>query len=157
MSDSDQIIHAPRSSSHTEVEQLAYVQSFDAVVDKDYAFVRWHGRQALLLAAARTAVPIVLGVLVGEYGLLFSIPVLLAIWCGGTLWGQLQAKDGKCTLMQRSGQEALPARTEAGEDMQVRMGEKTQALIEIVRFSRDPEERKRAIAELSRRGMVEAL
>ena len=125
--------------------------------DKEYAFVRWHGRQALLLAGVRTAVPVALGVLIGEYGLLFYIPVLLAIWFGGTLWGQLQAKDGKCTLIQRSGQEALPARTEAGEDMQVRMGEKTQALIEIVRFSRDPEERKRALAELSRRGMVEAL
>ncbi len=39
MSDSDQVVHAPKSSSHTEVEQLAYVESFDAVVDKDYAFV----------------------------------------------------------------------------------------------------------------------
>jgi hypothetical protein len=39
MSDSDQVVHAPKSSSHMEVEQLAYVESFDAVVDKDYAFV----------------------------------------------------------------------------------------------------------------------
>lgn len=39
MSNSDQVVHAPRSSSHTEVEQLAYVESFDAVIDKDYAFV----------------------------------------------------------------------------------------------------------------------
>ena len=39
MSDSDQVVYAPKSSSHTEVEQLAYVDSFDAVVDKDYAFV----------------------------------------------------------------------------------------------------------------------
>jgi hypothetical protein len=27
------------SSSHVEVEQLAYVESFDAVADKDYAYV----------------------------------------------------------------------------------------------------------------------
>lgn len=39
MSDSNQVVHAPKSSSHTVVEQLAYVDSFDAVVDKDYAFV----------------------------------------------------------------------------------------------------------------------
>ena len=39
MSDSDQGVHAPKSSSHMEVEQLAYVESFDAVVDKDYAYV----------------------------------------------------------------------------------------------------------------------
>lgn len=39
MSDSDQVVVAPKSSSHTQVEQLAYLESFDAVVDKDYAFV----------------------------------------------------------------------------------------------------------------------
>ncbi len=39
MSDSDQVVHAPKSSSHTEVEQLAYLESFDAVADKDYAYV----------------------------------------------------------------------------------------------------------------------
>lgn len=36
---SDQVVHPPKSSSHMEVEQLAYVESFDAIVDKDYAFV----------------------------------------------------------------------------------------------------------------------
>ena len=124
--------------------------------DKEYAFVRWHGRQALLLAGVRTAVPAVLGLLIGGYGPLLAIPILLAIWFGGTLWGQLQAKDGRCSLMPRSGREALPARTEVDKDMQIRKRE-TQALIETVRFSRDPEERRRAIAELDRRGMVEAL
>ena len=39
MSDADQVVHAPKSSSRSHVEQLAYVESFDAVVDKDYAFV----------------------------------------------------------------------------------------------------------------------
>lgn len=39
MSNSDQVVQAPKSSSHTQVEQLAYLESFDAVVDKDYAFV----------------------------------------------------------------------------------------------------------------------
>lgn len=39
MSESDQVVHAPKPSSHTQVEQLAYVESFDAVADKDYAYV----------------------------------------------------------------------------------------------------------------------
>ena len=124
--------------------------------DKEYAFVRWHGRQALLLAGVRTAVPAGLGLLIGGYGPLLAIPILLVIWFGGTLWGQLQAVRGECSLMQRSGQEALSARREAEKDRLVRKRE-TQALVETVRFSRDPDERKRAIAELSRRGMVEAL
>ncbi len=39
MDANDQVVNAPKSSSHTEVEQLAYIESFDAVVDKTYAFV----------------------------------------------------------------------------------------------------------------------
>ena len=39
MNANDQVVKAPKSSSHTEVEQLAYIESFDAVVDKTYAFV----------------------------------------------------------------------------------------------------------------------
>jgi len=124
--------------------------------DKDYALVRWHGRQALLLAGVRTAVPAVLGLLIGGNGALLSIPILLVVWFGGTLWGQVQAARGRCSLMERSGQKALPTRCEADGELQVR-GRETQTLVETVRFSRDPEERKKAIAELSRRGMVEAL
>ncbi len=39
MNDNDQVVKAPKSSPHIEVEQLAYLESFDAVIDKDYAFV----------------------------------------------------------------------------------------------------------------------
>ena len=39
MNGNDQVVSAPKSSSHTAVEQLAYMESFDAVVDKTYAFV----------------------------------------------------------------------------------------------------------------------
>ncbi len=39
MNDVDQVVHAPKSSSSLQVEQLAYLESFDAVVDRDYAFV----------------------------------------------------------------------------------------------------------------------
>jgi hypothetical protein len=39
MSHGDQAVRAPASSAHTKVEQLAYVESFDAVADKNYAYV----------------------------------------------------------------------------------------------------------------------
>jgi len=39
MNDNDQVVKAPKSSAHIEFEQLAYLESFDAVVDKTYAFV----------------------------------------------------------------------------------------------------------------------
>lgn len=39
MNDNDQVVKAPKSSAHIEIEQLAYIESFDAVVDKTYAFV----------------------------------------------------------------------------------------------------------------------
>ena len=35
----EQAVQAPKSSPHMEVEQLAYLESYDAVVDKVYAFV----------------------------------------------------------------------------------------------------------------------
>ena len=124
--------------------------------DTEYTLVRWHGRQALLLAGVRTAAPALLGLLIGGDGALLSIPILLVVWFGGTLWGQRQAAHGKCSLMRRFGQRTLSTRSDADGDNRARKRE-TQALIETVRFSRDPEERKRAIAELSRRGMVEAL
>jgi hypothetical protein len=106
----------------------------------------------------RTIVPLGFGLAFGfDYGALLFIPVQLVVWFGGTLWGQLQPARGTCSLARWLGQEVLPARGEADQDVRARKREKTQALIQIVRFSRDPEERKQAIAELSRRGMVEAL
>lgn len=39
MNDNDHIVKAPKSSSHIEVDELAYIESFDAVVDKTYAYV----------------------------------------------------------------------------------------------------------------------
>lgn len=41
MNDSDQAVHAPKSTPHIKIEQLAYVESFDAVVDRDYAYVAY--------------------------------------------------------------------------------------------------------------------
>ncbi len=39
MNTNDQVVTAPKSSTSIEVEQLAYLESFDAIVDRDYAFI----------------------------------------------------------------------------------------------------------------------
>ena len=79
-------------------------------------FVRWHGWQALLLAAVRTAIPLSLWVLSSLIGddyafFMLSAPLLLGVWFFGNLWGQGQAVRGDCALMRWAGQaEGLPAR-----------------------------------------------
>lgn len=130
-------------------------------------FVRWHGRQALLLAGVRTAVPLVFGLAFGEeYEVLLFIPVLIVIWFFGTLWAHQQAARGDCSLMRWFGRaEALPAPEPAEEPAQVAEPEleptpagepDPEGLIDIIRYSRDPEERRKVLAELEKLGMVES-
>lgn len=126
--------------------------------DKAHPFVRWHGRQMLLLAGVRTAIPLAFALGFGEDSqALLAIPALLLLWFGGTLWGQRQAARGDCSLMRWLGQEELLS-TLVEADMQIQARKQdAQALVEILRFSRDSEERRGALAELERRGMVETL
>lgn len=75
-------------------------------------FVRWHGRQALLLAGVLTAMlPLFALELVAELdqGLTISIfAILSALWFFGTLLSQRQAARGDCSLMRWFGKgEAL--------------------------------------------------
>ena len=127
--------------------------------NKKSAFIRWHGRQALLLAAVRTAVPLVLGLILPDVldALLWSIPPLLTIWFGGTLWGQLEASRGDCSLMRWFGQEEQLLIPREAEGATMHRMQSVDALLEIIRFSRDLEERRSALAQLQRRGMVEDL
>jgi hypothetical protein len=82
-------------------------------------FVRWHGRQALLLAGVRTAVPlafVLFNFVSGGYGFLSLYPILglIAVWLFGTSWGQGQAARGDCALMRWAGHGAglpLPVKT----------------------------------------------
>jgi hypothetical protein len=131
------------------VSALWHLVLLGGIRNKEYPFVRWHGRQALLLAGVRTLVPLAFGLAFGEEaGTLLFIPVQLVVWFGGTLWGQRQAARGKCSLARWFGQEELLASIEEQD---------AEALIEIVRFSRDPAERDKAVEELTKRGMVEDL
>jgi hypothetical protein len=80
-------------------------------LNQQSAFVRWHGRQALLLAGIRTVLPALFvlfhfGVVEDSEGVLWAIPILIAFWFFGTLWGQRQAARGDCWLMRWAGEGA---------------------------------------------------
>jgi hypothetical protein len=83
-------------------------------------FIRWHGRQALLLAGARTALVALLlaGAVTALVVLTLDYPafedvawpttiisylLLFLLWLAGNLWGQGQAERGDCALMRWTG------------------------------------------------------
>lgn len=77
-------------------------------LNKQNRFVRWHGRQALLLAGIRTAIPVAFLILDFVNGMyveisIWSVPVLIVFWFFGTRWGKGQAKRGDCALMRWTG------------------------------------------------------
>jgi hypothetical protein len=126
--------------------------------DREAPFVRWHGRQALLLAGVRTAVPLALGMAYPwEIEMLLAVPLLIVVWFAGTMWGQRQAARGDCSLMRWAGHdEELLALQRA--EREAEPGEPDpDRLEEIIRYSRDPEERRNALSELERLELVEPL
>jgi hypothetical protein len=126
--------------------------------NEEHPLVRWHGRQALLLAGARTAVPLGFGLAFGEtFATLLFLPVQLTVWFVGTLWGQIQAARGDCSLMRWLGQGELLASLQRAPEKDRAEEPDAEALVEIIRSSRDPGERRNALATLERRGMVEPL
>ncbi len=79
-----------------------------SALHKPNEFVRWHGRQALLLAGIRTAIPLAftyidLAELSYSDYIFWSIPVLIAVWLLGTSWGERQSARGDCALMRWTG------------------------------------------------------
>lgn len=89
-------------------------------LNKWSGFVRWHGRQALLLAGVMTVLLLVFAFdseAVPYYGnagdMLYSA---FAVWFFGTLFSQRQAARGDCSLMRMLGRaEALPGPEPAAE------------------------------------------
>lgn len=127
-------------------------------LDSESPFVRWHGRQMLLLAGVRTAVPLGFGLAFGiDFEALWFLPVQLTVWFVGTLWGQIQAARGDCSLMRWLGHGELLASLQRAAEEDRAEEPDAEALVEIIRSSRDPEERRQALATLEQRGMVESL
>ena len=129
------------------------------ILNKHSEFVRWHGRQALLMAGMRTAIPLAVGFILFSRGgyiadELWLIPLMIAVWLGGTLWGQLQASRGDCALMRWTGHGAgLPLPTGMAKPAGVTppAGEPVDpiaACLNTIRFSPDAGERERAVQAL---------
>ena len=98
-------------------------------LNKKSEFVRWHGRQALLLAGVQSALSLGWGLIslfkwftqTGFPGYLdfCAGPTVIGIWFGSTLWSYLEAYRGECSLMRSFGRaEAQPARMRAAASAQ---------------------------------------
>jgi hypothetical protein len=120
-------------------------------------FVRWHGRQAMLLAGARTAVALAFGPILEQWAL--AVLALIVVWSVGTLWGHRQAARGDCSMMRWAGHgEELYDLQRADQEAKAELEElRLDRLLDIVRFSRDPTRRESAVSELERQGMVDPL
>ena len=139
---------------------LIHLVHLPSALDKTSEFVRWHGRQALLLAAVRTAIPLASIVIFGPLeGVLLAIPVLMLVWLIGNAWAQSQAASGDCALMRWAGHGAgLPLTVyEQTPAAPHQAGAVVDELVEIIRHGRDPEGRQAALAQLRNLGAVEEL
>jgi len=118
-------------------------------------FVRWHGRQALALAAIRTLVFSTTILFANSIFVLGMLAVGL-IWLIGNIWGRDQAKRGDCALMRWAGRGAvlpLPIATES--NALPAAAHRADALVQIIRTSRDEFARGIALDELRKLGLVE--
>lgn len=123
--------------------------------NEDSFLVRWHARQALILAGLRTAVPFFF-VLVFGFGspTLFSVPILIFIWFFGTLIGQYQAKRGNCSLARLFGHaDKLPGPPARSQEQT----KEIEDLVELIRFSKNNNFRANALLRLKELGVVEDL
>lgn len=124
-------------------------------LDKESSFVRWHGRQALLLAGIRTMIAL-WAVLSNDLDvLLLAIPLLIIIWLVGNISGTKQASRGQCSLMTWFGHPIPPIAIEHPNNNELAPSSDPDLLVETFRFSPDSQKRKNALEELKRLGLVE--
>jgi len=128
----------------------------------DSSFIRWHGRQALVLAGLRTLIPLGFGFFFGdELGFFCTIPLLIGIWFLGTYMGQQQAKRGECTLAglfnKKILPENIPDKGQPAPSSAPTPEDDIESLIEIIRFSLDKATRSEAMRKLEELGVVENL
>ncbi len=121
-------------------------------------FVRWHTKQALAIAGIQTTIPILFIVYYGfDLEAIFFIPVLLVFWFFSTLLGQIEASKGNCTL-----RKWLEKKTAVPDNINHLNSNKfshldPDSLIEIIRISKNNEERKSAFLMLSKINLVETM
>jgi hypothetical protein len=113
-------------------------------------FVRWHGRQALLIGWIRTLAALAFAAL--SVGFLCNL-VQIVLWFFTSLWGQQQAAGGNCSLMRWAGHgSGLPLPVDRVPPASPDDGT---ALLEIIRHSPNPERRRMALGQLEKLGWVE--
>lgn len=128
-------------------------------------FVRWHSLQALILAAIQTCAASSFLIAALRSSSSYALPTMClafllfaVVWFGGNLWGQLQASRGDCALMRWTGRGAsLPLPSMIENVAPVVANDRSNDLVEIIRFSRDQSQRQEALAKLTRRGLVEEM
>lgn len=123
--------------------------------DRDSKFIRWHGRQALLLALVRTALPLLFVLAFGvNYETLIVIPILIGVWFFGTLWAQLQASRVDCTLMRWTGHEDELPDAEVYKNIVQRKDPYVKNLIYVIKYSPERDKRRKALSELQALGLA---
>jgi hypothetical protein len=91
--------------------------------------------------------------------------VLIIVWFFGTRWGQKQASRGTCSLMRHFRPEKPSFPSETIIEPEPIVDEKKadavdldiESLVDIIRYSNDPEQRGKALSELEKLGMVDQL
>lgn len=126
-------------------------------LNKKDLFVRWHGNQALLLAGLRTAIALASIFIFRGNEVFFTLIIMIPVWFFGTMWGQRQAARGDCSLMRWTGRaDLLPGPPEQSGSF-IDKEKSSEALENIFFSSEDPQERRAALEELKKRGLVESL
>ena len=134
------------------ISALWHLVLLGPAINKKSLLVRWHGRQAIVLAGLRTAIPLLAVLLFGFWGLIFAIFALMLVWLAGTMLGQEEAKKGICSLARWFGHaKELPGPPVPTTE------EEIQLLVKIIRFSKDQEARSEALDRLETLGVVEYL
>ena len=127
-------------------------------LDKKRPFVRWHARQAMLIVAVRTCfIFITVEAFIESDWTIVFLFLSLAIWFFGTLWGQLEANRGKCTLMKWFEGRAMRTSKPAMKAFGLPEEADIQTWIETIRFSPDPQARAQALQALEQLGLTEQL
>lgn len=142
------------------VSALWHLILLKPALDKDRPFVRWHGRQALLLAGIRTVIPLAIVLWEEDVeAVLAAVPILIVVWLFGTIWGQRQAARGDCSVLRWfAGHNAETTLVVVGREKEViDMEKRTKDLVYVIRFGRSPEQREAALAELEALDLVEPL
>lgn len=143
---------------------LAHLRLLLPAIDAKSEFVRWHARQAFLIATIQTLilpVALIAGVYQSDSNGIACLGAVAApiFWFVSNIRGRDNAARGDCTLMRWSGHGAiLPLPAEIGLDPAASASSsRADDLVQIIRTSRNESARRTALGDLQKLGLVEEL